>query len=230
MANSVTHVSKMRNPDWKTARNWYLWLWLSPVFTVPSALFLYVALHITLELVCTYGGFTCRRALLDFMPSVMAVFGSALWHLFLLIPALDNKRLFVRWHGRQALALAGARTLVALVSVFFVSGDWAWVTEILFLPSICLLIAIWFFGTLWGQIQAGRGDCGLARWRGREEELHKHPRAAPVSRSALKPVERAKYVEALVNIIRYSDDAVKRREAVAELHRLGLVEQLQIET
>ena len=81
-----------------TARNWYWWLWLSPVVT----------------LLALAGLATLYRP-----PAVtpLSVLGSALPHLVLLVPALNRKSAFVRWHGRQALLLAAVRTVVPLVFV-----------------------------------------------------------------------------------------------------------------
>jgi hypothetical protein len=95
---------------------------------------------------------------------LIAVFTSALWHLVLLIPALSRNR-FIRWHGRQALLLAGVRTLIPLVFglAFYDSGY-----DLLFIP---LNFIIWLAGNLIGQNQARQGDCWLARVFSRGSEL-----------------------------------------------------------
>jgi hypothetical protein len=108
------------------------------------------------------------------VPALIAVLGSALWHLILLLPALNKESEFVRWHGRQALLLAGVRTVVPLVlgGVFGFELDW-WggYYEFRALSSVPILVLVWFFGTLWGQRQATRGDCSLMRWLGRAEAV-----------------------------------------------------------
>ena len=122
--------------DTKSARKVYLWLWLSPILTIPTLLFVSLATDIGRE----------------------AILSSAGWHLLLLIPALGKKDKFRAWHGRQALFLAGLRTLVVLV--FY---------EIPFFAFFALL-AIWFFGTLWGQKEAKKGESTFMRWFQRSKE------------------------------------------------------------
>ena len=164
------------------ARNWYWWLWLSPLVTA-----------LTLAWFAT----------LYQEPAVtpLSVLGSSLWHLILLFPTFNRKSEFVRWHGRQALLLAGVRTVVPLGFVFgFGTDDPA-------LISIPVLIAVWFFGTLWGQRQAARGKCGLMRWFGRADAQPSH-------------------VDALVDVIRFSRDPEERDKALAKLQELGMVEPL----
>jgi hypothetical protein len=63
---------------------------------------------------------------------------------------------------------------------------------------------------LWGQNQAKRGDCSLARWFGRADEL-----PGP-----------ALNVESMVKIIRYSRDPQERQKALMKLKELGMVEEL----
>jgi len=184
----------------RKARNWYWWLWLSPLVTIPTLTILMLIFSLFYDpgrkLIC------------------IAVLGSALWHLILLFPALNKKSEFVRWHGRQALFLAGVRTAVPLVfGLVFGAEDEA----LLFIP---VLIAVWFFGTLWGQLQAARGKCSLMRWFGRAEALPSRVRAE-------EPAQARKLdSEALVDIIRYSRDPEQRRKALAELEKLGMVEPL----
>jgi hypothetical protein len=202
--------------DRKRARNWYWWLWLSPLLTVPTLLLLNGlvsgllwallgpswpgsggAIHIIVE----------RAAILA------AVLGSAAWHLILLVPARDKEYAFVRWHGRQALMLAAIRTAIPAALGLLIAGYGA-------LLSIPILLAIWFGGTLWGQLQAARGKCSLMRWSGREEPL-----------STLREAEveidvREQETQALVEIIRFSRDPEERHIAIEELVRRGMVEDL----
>jgi hypothetical protein len=128
----------------RTAQNWYWWLWLSPLATLLALAWL-VTLH-------PEGAVT-----------PLAVLGSALPHLILLVPALNRKSAFVRWHGRQALLLAAVRTVVPLAFVL------AFGSEGLALLAVPILIAVWAIGTLRGQLQARRGLCTLMRWFGRAE-------------------------------------------------------------
>jgi hypothetical protein len=117
-------------------------------------------------LVCSGGGENCNYRLAYLLSGLSAILGSALWHLFMLIPALDRQRVFVRWHGRQILLLAGIRTAVPAASLVMTLNN-----ESGLLWSIPVLIVIWLFGTLWGQGQASRGDCALMRWFGHGEGL-----------------------------------------------------------
>ncbi len=146
--------------DKKAAQKVYYWLWFSPILTIS-----------------TLGLFT---EIVD--SEITAVFISAIWHLLLFFPAVNIKKKFVAWHARQALMLAGARTLVALV--FYSEPIIAGV----------LLIIIWFFGTRWGQKEAKKGQCSLMRWRGvglepplNIEVVEKENPKKPVRRSFAEP-------------------------------------------
>jgi hypothetical protein len=189
----------------RTARNWYWWLWLSPFLTIPTLIALGFS-DSSYELVCAGNLRNCDYNLEFRVTILIAVLGSALWHLILLIPALSKESEFIRWHGRQALLLAGVWTAVPLAFGlgFGEEEETFWV--------IPVLIAVWLFGTLWGQNQAARGDCSLMRWFGRAEAL-------PVHVKSLDP-------EALVDIIRYSRDPEERRKALSELEKLEMVESL----
>ena len=79
------------------ARKWYRWLWLSPIFTIPTLVYVYFI---------SYS-----------IPTAVLI--SASWHLILLIPAFNSSSEFVRWHGKQMLALAALRTLIPLSFAFF---------------------------------------------------------------------------------------------------------------
>jgi uncharacterized membrane protein len=186
--SSKSKVSK--HEELQRAANWYRWLWLSPFVTIPTLVYIYM----------------------DSWDLGLAILGSALWHLILLVPSFDKNSEFVRWHGRQALLLAGLRTIIPL-SLALIYGETG------AMISILILIAIWLGGTLWGQGQAKRGDCSLMRWFGREEALPRPEiKQESISASELAP-------DTLVKIIRYSEDRKSRRMALAELKRRGMVEE-----
>jgi len=210
----------------RTARNWYWWLWLSPLITVPSlillTLFIIFFYDPGAELVCGGNWRNCNHAMAGRIDILIIVFASALCHLILLIPASNKKNPFVRWHGRQALLLAGLRTAVPLAfGLIFGFDD----VTLGFIP---VLIAVWFFGTLWGQLQAARGKCTLMHWFGQAEAL---PTRKPVAKSAQivkpKPVQiTMPDPETLINTIRHNHNPEQRNKALLELEKLGLVETL----
>ncbi len=121
------------------AKDAYSWLRASPLLTVITYFFLY--------------SFSNNH--------IIAILGSALWHL-LLLQYINNKESdFVRWHGRQALGLAGIRTLLPLTFLFLdkiVQSDgclYSWV--------IVVLIFLWLVNTPWGNKQVENGTCWLAQ-------------------------------------------------------------------
>lgn len=197
----------------RTARNWYRWLWLSPFLTVPSLVLLSFS-EPGYEWVCGGNYRGCNYALAERVTVLIAVLGSSIWHLLLLKPTLNKDSEFVRWHGRQALMLAGLRTSVPIIFglVYGLSFELLWL--------IPVLIAVWLFGTIWGQRQAARGDCSLMRWAGRAEAL---PRPEPAAEPTLA---RKRDPEFLVGIIRSSLDPESRAMALSELEKLGMVEPL----
>jgi hypothetical protein len=176
------------NPEIRTAKNWYRWLWLSPFLTIPTLALIGVSVYGTgYGLICSYGSRDCPYELVSLVSYVAAILGSAWWHLVLLIPATHRQSEFVRWHGRQALLLAGVRTAVPLAFVLFnfVSGGYGFLS----LYPILGLIAVWLFGTSWGQGQAARGDCALMRWAGHGAGLPLPVKTAtPASTPALTPI------------------------------------------
>ena len=201
------------------ARNWYWWLWLSPLLTVPT---LFALRGMISEIIFDFvsvrsGAIYLRYAHYDAVYRIAIVTGvlvSALWHLILLIPARDRAHPFVRWHGRQALLLAGVRTAIPLAfGLAFGENAGA-------LLAIPLLLLVWFGGTLWGQTQAAGGDCSLMRWSGQEALL------STLRASDEEIQARARDAEALVEIIRFSRDPEERRSTLAELERRGMVEAL----
>ena len=201
--------------DIQTAQKWYRWLWLSPLLTIPTLLAIFSIIDpYVFKSLCPSGYFSCRYG---FEPNAISAFVavilSSFWHLILLIPALNRQDNFVRWHGIQALILAGLRTAVPLVSIFiFLAYD--------SLITIFLLFPLWLFGTVWGQQQARRGDCSLMRWIGRADLL---PGPPEKSRSS---IDEEKSVEALENTFFSSEDPQERQAALAELKKCGLVESL----
>lgn len=198
----------------QTARKWYRWLWMSPLLTVPTLLILFFAIDsLVYDLVCPQGWQSCSydyrvRYLLS---APIAVLGSALWHLVLLIPARDKESTFVRWHGRQELLLAGLRTAVPLASIVVFGGNEAFF-------SIIIMIPIWLFGTLWGQRQAARGDCSLMRWTGKADFLP----GPPPDKETGKFQDLS--TETLENTFRFSNDPQERQAALEELKNRGVVE------
>jgi hypothetical protein len=188
------------------AKKWYRWLWLSPLLTLPT---LIILMWFQPWYVLPVPFYDDWRFVMIFW-----ILGSALWHLILLVPARDREAPFVRWHGRQALLLAGVRTAVPLA----LGMAYPW--EIEMLLAVPLLIVVWFAGTMWGQRQAARGDCSLMRWAGHDEELLALQRAEREAEPGEPDPDR------LEEIIRYSRDPEERRNALSELERLELVEPL----
>ena len=180
------------------ARKWYRWLWLSPFLTIP-----------TLIVVGIWSYFVD-------LGSATAVIVSALWHLILLIPARDKSRPFVRWHGRQALLLAGIRTAIPLYFVV-----WHGYIENV-LSAIPSLIVIWFFGTLWGQGQAARGTCSTYSWFAGDQDKLIFATSEAEQIGQLSD----RHVQDLVRTIRYGRFAEQRQKALERLETHGKVETL----
>lgn len=195
------------------ARNWYWWLWLSPLLTLPTLVFL-MAQYIGYDVVCPGVQRDCNWPAAERVTILVAVLGSALWHLVLLFAALNKEHPFVGWHGRQALLLAGVRTVVPLGFGLAFGADYG---ALVFIP---VQIVIWFAGTLWGQRQAARGDCSLMRWFGQEELL------STLREADVEIQVREQEAQALVEIVRFSRDPAERDRAVEELSRRGMVEAL----
>jgi len=148
----------------RRAKSLYAWLWVSPVLTLPTLLFL---TSISLFHSSTYPSAYDPSAVLQqrifaVVAASAAVLGSGLWHLILLFWALDQRSEFVRWHGRQALLLAGARTALALVVAVLISLDQGTAATL----TSLILLALWLVGNLWGRGQATAGECSLMRWTG----------------------------------------------------------------
>ena len=202
--------------DRKRARNWYWWLWLSPLLTAPTLGLLY---GLVSEMLWTLvgpmrpGSVAVVSNIVERAAILVAVLGSAAWHLILLVPARDKDYALVRWHGRQALLLAGVRTAVPAVLGLLIGGNGA-------LLSIPILLVIWLGGTLWGQRQAARGKCSLMRWFGQEEP------SSILREADVETQSREQEPQVLVEIVRFSRDPEERHIAIEELVRRGMVEDL----
>ena len=199
----------------QTARKWYRWLWLSPFLTIPTLVIVYMLCQpIGQQIICPQGWSNCNYEAVESLTELIAVGVSSLWHLVLLIPATNKQYPFVMWHGRQTLLLALLRTSVPIFFVLFARDP------IIVLLSLLLLIPIWLVGNLWGQNQAGRGDCSLMHWTGRADSLPGPPEEkesdAPDGISA----------DALETTFRFSNDPHERQAALEELKKRGLVEYL----
>lgn len=189
--------------EYQKAKRVYLWLWLSPLLTLPtlSAILIWdLSEYLSFD-----------YAIEERLTGISAVLGSALWHLVLLKSARNEDSFLVRWHARQALILAGLRTAVP----FFFVLVFGFGSPTLF--SVPILIFIWFFGTLIGQYQAKRGNCSLARLFGHADKL-----PGPPARSQ----EQTKEIEDLVELIRFSKNNNFRANALLRLKELGVVEDL----
>ena len=167
----------------QTARNWYGWLWLSPLITIPTffvlARFVFWQGPQSLTMIVDYR--LGRRAY------ILGSLGSSLWHLILLVPALNKKSEFVRWHGRQALLLAGVQSALSLgwglISLFkwFTQTGFPGYLDFCAGPTV---IGIWFGSTLWSYLEAYRGECSLMRSFGRAEAQPARMRAAASAQEA----------------------------------------------
>lgn len=195
----------------QTARDWYIWLWISPLFTLPTLLLLILVFPLSVN------------ENEQWIVTVVAVLGSGLWHLILLYPAIGGKTEFIRWHGRQALFLAGVRTAVALIAgLSFYWSD----SEIPLILGYLVLFVVWLAGNVWGQSQAMSGDCTLMRWSGHGVGLPIPVDGKIASAKPVSPPPNATRVQHLVNTIRFDPDSAARNAALAELDRLGMVESL----
>src|SRR4030067_3714837 len=109
------------NPEVLIARKWYRWLWLSPLLTIPSAVLL-VSIDPGFQLICGGICLNCALGLRFLVTGLIAILGSALWHLVLLNPALNKQSKFVRWHGLHTLLMAGVRIVIPVAFFFFGFG------------------------------------------------------------------------------------------------------------
>lgn len=182
----------------KKARNIYGWLWISPMFTIPTLL------------IINFLSILGKGYQADKVNLIIAILVSGLWHFILIFPSFDRDSKFIRWHGRQALLLALVRTALPLLFVLAFGVNYE---TLIVIP---ILIGVWFFGTLWAQLQASRVDCTLMRWTGHEDELPD----AEVYKNIVQ--RKDPYVKNLIYVIKYSPERDKRRKALSELQALGL--------
>jgi hypothetical protein len=203
------------NGEHKQAKYVYRWLWLSPFLTIPTLAILY-NWEPGYELICSGSYSNCNWHLAGQITGTIAVLGSALWHLTLLKPSRNKNSFLVRWHGRQALALAGVRTAIPF---FFALKD-----NIDSLGFIPILIFVWLVGTIWGQNQAKRGNCTLARWYGHAIELPGPPSESQDEKTS--PTSTKDEIESLVKTLRFDPDTQARTDALLKLEALGVVEDL----
>lgn len=199
----------MPTPEIEKAKGLYLWLWLAPILQLFAAPFV--------------GGFVSvlMPKNVNWLWSVAVtalVLGLA--HLRLLLPAIDAKSEFVRWHARQAFLIATIQTLilpVALIAGVYQSDS----NGIACLGAVAAPI-FWFVSNIRGRDNAARGDCTLMRWSGHGAIL---PLPAEIG---LDPAASASSSRAddLVQIIRTSRNESARRTALGDLQKLGLVEEL----
>ncbi len=190
----------------KTAQKWYRWLWLSPILTLPTWGIFYIIFY--------------SNSRTSLSGSILPVLISGMWHLILLKPATDKTSKFVRWHGRQALLLAGIRTFLPIIFIYRDDNG--------FLDAIPFIGIIWFVGTLFSQLQARNGYCFLWRWFGKTD-------SNTFPYLSLEPVQEInqshnKNPDALVEIIRFNPDPDQRRMALEELKKLELVERMDGES
>jgi len=205
----------------KTAKDWYNWLWLSPMLTIPTLIFVYIRLE---NIIWSSSLDDIQWTFI--VIGLVSVLVSGLWHLILLIPAVRGGTEFIRWHGKQALLLAGVRTLLALT----IAGSLE-ISSSFGVLSFITLYMVWLIGNIWGQGQARRGDCALMRWTGHGGSLPlkmvEEPPAPVMGAELPGPVMGAKdNVDELIGIVRFSTSLELRQAAFAELERRGLVESL----
>lgn len=204
----------------KKARDWYWWLWISPLLTIPTLVVAGLWDPVS-GLLCSGPG-RCDSSLEDQISLFIAVVISSLWHLLLLIPIGQKSRLFLNWHGFQCLSLAGMRTAVVLV--FVVAFGFNWPT----LLAIPIILWIYFLGTFVGYYQADRGKCSLAKWVGRGDELAGYAtlKSKPTLKRKAGKVTTVKGDPIFwVNIIQFSKDPEKRNLALEALEVIDMVEE-----
>jgi hypothetical protein len=200
----------------KKARNLYWWLWLSPLLTIPTLVAVLI-IQPGHDILCAAPG-QCDYLLSEHVSLIAAVIISSLWHLILLKPISDKSKPFVRWHGQQALILAGLRASAALFFAVVFGFDLG------FLLAFPTLIFIWFLGTIIGQYQATKGSCSLARWLGCGDELAGYANVRVKAKVRKKEVVQS-HQSHWVNVIRYSKDPEERRKALAVLKQRNVVEE-----
>ncbi len=154
------------------ARRVYLWLLLSPFFTMPCLV---------------WQGFSMSYQA-GFGERLLAVAIPLVLH-FPLLFWLASQPLFVRRHAQQGAILVLLRFLTAaliLAGGRYIDSNFGWF----------LLVngSLWFFGSLWGLRQVARGACSLMVWRG-EEILLPDSRDIRTLKKELKMLEQAGLAE-----------------------------------
>ena len=199
--------------DYERAKNPYIWLRFSPLFTIPALFYINTNTYYLFK-----NSFGLDPMLSDRFAAYLGICASGLFHLILLSWALDKKSAFVRWHGRQALGLAILRTAIPLfivtVSMFPDSAIG---------PAFLLNLLVWLIGNSTGLKQVKQGDCSLARWRKHEDDLPGPPAIVEVVPA---PQNIDWNTEELIYIIRSSQDENERQTALKNLTNMGLVEDL----
>lgn len=190
------------------AKNVYTWLWLSPFLTIPTLIIILIA-DLGNELYC------CDLAIEERITGIIAVLGSSLWHLVLLKSALNKDSYLIRWHGWQALILAGLRTAVPLFFMLVFGLNFG---TLFFIP---ILMLIWLTGTLIGQHQAKHGYCTLASIFGLADKM-----PGPPEQPQAQTITEEKEIEDLVKILRFSSNTKARTDALFKLKEFGVVEDL----
>lgn len=173
-----TTAKGIPNSELQAASDMYRWLRISPIFTVFSMVYLWWT-ESGYDILCR-GLFRCDDDLWEWIPIASAIMLPSLWHIVLLVQVLGQKRAFARWHGWQALMLAGIRTAIPLC--FVLADLWIRTNDArngiyrsgyhdIYRGAFPFLFIAYFVGNTWGQTQALAGDCWLMRIRGLEKEL-----------------------------------------------------------
>ena len=149
-----------RPSDKRLSKSAYDWLRVSPLATVTTYAFLSAA-----DLgdgICNV--IPCSYRVDFYLSALIALLGSALWHLNLLKYINNKDSEFVRWHGLQAALIAGIRTLIPILFLIadflFESGGYT------FCISVPALLVVWMTATPWGNKQVDGDECKLATWLG----------------------------------------------------------------
>ncbi len=193
--------------DTKIARNRYIWLWVAPFITIPSLIAIVFILD---SLYIPFWNFSYRDK--EIIIGILAPLIGALWYLILLIPTKNNKSDFVRWHTKQALAIAGIQTTIPILFIVYYGFD---LEAIFFIP---VLLVFWFFSTLLGQIEASKGNCTLRKWLEKKTAVPDNINHLNSNKfSHLDP-------DSLIEIIRISKNNEERKSAFLMLSKINLVE------
>ena len=212
------------------AKGAYRWLRFSPILTVITY-FILSAFNFG-ERFCNL--VYCGYYKTDFyITAIIAILGSALWHLTLLQYVNNKKSEIVSWHGRQALVIAGLRTLIPisfLILDFILEAE-----SIFYCLVIPVLILVWAIATPWGNKQVEHWECSLANWMGKiitpntedaqptPQEITLTPNQPTNTEGNMADSESRKPEEVLKEILEalQSADDVNRLNAIAQLRGLN---------